>query len=304
LTIDKQIKQMNIRFPSGGRPTKPNDTARYQVPGQFIALPDGIVHYEITGPPDGQLVVLIHGFAVPCFIWDPTFHVLAEAGFSVLRYDLYGRGYSQRPYVAYDSDLFDRQLYHLIEALDFPKPVDLVGVSMGCVIAANFTNRHPSWIRKICMIDPAGVTSKPSLGARLAILPILGELRMFFSGEKALVSGLLDDFHKPDLAPANYEKRFREQLRVSGFKRALLSTLRHGLLHGALKIYKRIGGQKRPILLIWGKQDRITPFANNTLLREVMQEVEFFPIDRAGHIPHYECPDRINPILVRFLKKC
>jgi len=304
LIVDKQMKGVHVHFPSGSRLIKPKKTTEHQVSGQFIALPEGRVYYEITGPPDGQLVVLIHGFAVPSFIWDPTFHVLAEEGFRVLRYDLYGRGYSHRPSVAYNSDLFDRQLYHLLEALGFSESVDLVGVSMGCVVAANFIDRHPSWIRKFCMIDPAGVSSRPSWGARLAILPILGELRMIFFGEKILVSGLLDDFYKSDQAPADYGKKFREQMEVSGFKRALLSTLRHGLLHDALKIYKRIGEQKRSVVLVWGKQDHTTPFADNILLRKVMPEVEFYPIDRAGHIPHYECPDRVNPILFRFLKKC
>jgi pimeloyl-ACP methyl ester carboxylesterase len=54
--------------------------------------------------------VLIPGFSVPYVIWDPTFEDLVEKGFRVLRYDLFGRGYSDRPDAIYDLELFDRQL--------------------------------------------------------------------------------------------------------------------------------------------------------------------------------------------------
>ena len=71
---------------------------RTGLPGNFIQLSDGVVHYELAGPEDAPVVVLVHGFSVPFFIWDPTFEGLSEAGFRVLRYDLYGRGFSDRPH--------------------------------------------------------------------------------------------------------------------------------------------------------------------------------------------------------------
>ena len=73
-----------------------NDSARRSAPGQFARLADGYTHYEIGGPPDGRVVVLAAGATVPYYIWDPTFAALTAAGFRVLRYDYYGRGYSDR----------------------------------------------------------------------------------------------------------------------------------------------------------------------------------------------------------------
>ncbi len=96
-----------------------------------MELTDGIVRYEMAGPPDGQVVVLLHGFFNAYFVWDNTFDALAQADLRVLRYDLYGRGYSDRPNTQYDRDLFDRQLVNLLAALDVTRPVDLVGPSMG-----------------------------------------------------------------------------------------------------------------------------------------------------------------------------
>ncbi|MBC7260381.1 MAG: alpha/beta fold hydrolase, partial [Chloroflexi bacterium] len=141
-----------------------DDEARKGVPGQFVRLPDGVVHYELAGPPDGQPVVLIHGFSVPYYIWDPTFPALAEAGFRTLRYDLYGRGFSDRPETEYTLDLFVRQLLNLLQALGMERPVDVVGLSMGGPIAVSFTDRYPEHVRKLVLIDPAGLSfPKPKL---------------------------------------------------------------------------------------------------------------------------------------------
>lgn len=104
--------------------------ARSLVTGKFVELPDGIVHYDLANPLDGKTVVLIHGFSVPYFIWDRNFEALTQADFRVLRFDLYGRGYSDRPNVAYNPDFFDRQLVNLLAALEIKGLVDLVGVSI------------------------------------------------------------------------------------------------------------------------------------------------------------------------------
>ena len=94
-----------------------NAEAREHAPGAFIQLSRGITHYEISGPEDAQTVILVHGFSVPAYIWEPTFQMLSQAGYRVLRYDLYGRGYSDRPDTTYNSQLFGKQLSDLIEQL-------------------------------------------------------------------------------------------------------------------------------------------------------------------------------------------
>ena len=84
-------------FPYLGETEELNDTVRANTPGSFVLLSDGYTHYELGGDENGEPVVLVHGFSVPYFIWDPTFDFLTKSGFRVLRYDLFGRGYSDRP---------------------------------------------------------------------------------------------------------------------------------------------------------------------------------------------------------------
>ena len=102
---------MSWSFPYLGETEELNEATRASAPGSFVQLSDGCTHYELgnsllpAGAPFGDNkgkgvrapVVLVHGFSVPYFIWDPTFEFLTKSGFRVLRYDLFGRGYSDRP---------------------------------------------------------------------------------------------------------------------------------------------------------------------------------------------------------------
>ena len=107
-----------MTFPYLNETKELDETARKQADGSFIALTDGVTHYELGGPKNGQPVVLVHGFSTPYFIFDTTFEFLVNSGFRVLRYDLIGRGYSDRPHVDYNIHLFVRQLKDLLDALE------------------------------------------------------------------------------------------------------------------------------------------------------------------------------------------
>ncbi|MEO6631178.1 MAG: hypothetical protein ABIN13_05630, partial [Mucilaginibacter sp.] len=48
------------------------DEDRKGTTGQYIKLSLGVTHYQIDGPDTGQVVILVHGFSVPYFIWDGT----------------------------------------------------------------------------------------------------------------------------------------------------------------------------------------------------------------------------------------
>ena len=275
--------------------------ARSTAPGSFVELPDGVTHYELAGPPEGRLVVLAHGFSVPYYIWDPTFAPLVQAGLRVLRYDLYGRGYSDRPNIVYNQDLFVRQLWHLLAALHVDRPVDLIGLSMGGAVAVAFTDQHPDMVHKLGLISPAGLPMKRPALAGLIQAPLLGEWFMSLLGDRLLVDWLRGDFRQPEKFP-EYQAKYRVQMQYVGFKRALLSTLRSGFLDDMTETYRRVGQQKRPVLLIWGREDNSIPFHLSEQVRAAIPQVEFHAIDDAGHVSHYERPEIVNRILLEFLR--
>ncbi|MCU0519306.1 MAG: alpha/beta fold hydrolase [Anaerolineae bacterium] len=280
------------------------DQVRRTIAGAFVRLSEGVTHYEIAGPESGPPVVLIHGFSVPAFIWDPTFAALAEAGFSVLRYDLFGRGYSDRPHGRYDLARFDRQLVELVATLELAPAVGLVGLSMGGAIAAGVADRHPTLVRSLALIDPAGLPLPSSSKLGLLRIPLLGEVVMATIGKHMLVSGLKNDFYRPG-PMAEAMERFRDpylaQMQYPGFLRALLSTIRYGPLGSMADAYARVGRQERRVLLIWGREDRTVPFALSERVRVLMPNADFHAIEGVGHVPHLERPDLVNPLLVGFL---
>ncbi|HEY5269919.1 MAG TPA: alpha/beta fold hydrolase [Anaerolineales bacterium] len=277
-----------------------SDTVRLALPGQFVKLPLGVVHYELAGPDDAPTVVLVHGFSVPYYIWDPTFEALTQAGFRVLRYDLYGRGFSDRPEKNYDLDLFVTQLEELLPALNIQGPVDLVGLSMGGPIVASFANHHPDQVRSLILIDPevAPVSTQRIFPLNI---PLVGEYLMtIYVAPVELPKTQSDDFYRPDRFP-DWEAMYRVQLQYKGFRRAILSTIRLQPGMDSLAEFGAVGGQNLPALLIWGREDKTVSSADMQQLVKLIPGIEYHIIEEAGHIPQYERPEVVNPLLVEFL---
>lgn len=280
-----------------------NDEARKFAGGSFVTLTDGITHYELSNPEEGQTVVLVHGFSVPYFIFDPTFDFLTQIGFRTLRYDLFGRGFSDRPRLRYNMDLFVCQLHDLLDALRFNLPVNLVGLSMGGPITAAFTARHPERVKSLTLIDPAGaraISLSPMLKAMK--LPGLAEAVFGLAGSESLLKSAAKDFFDPELVGLFIE-RYKVQMQYKGFKRAILSTIRNNMLGSFIEVYQAVGKMDKPVLLVWGRNDTTVPFVHSDDLRAAMPQAEFYVIEDCGHIPHYEKPDEFNPILLEFLKR-
>ncbi len=74
------------------------------------------------------------------------------------------------------------------------------------------------------------------------------------------------------------------------------------MLDPFLDVYKRIGKMGKPVLLFWGRKDPTVPFEHSDILQTAMPHMEFHAIENSGHIPHYEKPEEVNPILLQFLK--
>lgn len=290
-----------MSFPYFNETLALNPETRAALPGEFVRLSDGFTHYELAGPADAPAVVLVHGFSVPYFIWEPTFEFLTQADFQVLRYDLYGRGYSDRPRRRYDLELFDRQLLELLDALALRTPVKLVGLSMGGIITSNFVLRYPERVSKLILIDPAGFPLSNLWYTRLLRIPVLGELIFSLLGDGLLLKSMAGDFYDPEDVDYFIE-HYRPPMRYRGFKRALLSTLRAGVLADQRDLYRRLGQTQTPVQLIWGRHDATVPFAHSQHLLELVPRAQFHPINDAGHIPHYERPEVVNPRLREFLQ--
>ncbi|MCP4753651.1 MAG: alpha/beta hydrolase [Proteobacteria bacterium] len=274
---------------------------RAAISGSFIDLPLGTVHYELDGPKTGDVVVLVHGFSVSGYVWDPTFKFLVEKGFRVLRFDLYGRGCSDRPHTDYNVELFSRQIVDLMAGLEINEPVNIVGLSMGGGIVADFANRYPEKVGKLTLIDATPETPSLSEISPLQI-PIVGEFVMTVMALPRIVEENTTKYTHP-AKPPDWDRKYLEQVRWKGFRRALLSTLRNAPETQVTEGYRKLGKNPIPKLIVWGGNDETYPLESSDLIRKELPGAEFHVVDEAGHLPHLECPDRVNPILLEFLKK-
>ena len=292
-----------MHFPFRDETKELNDETRRSAAGSFIQLPDGITHYELAGDENGKPVILIHGFSVPYFIYDPTFEFLTHSGFLVLRYDLFGRGYSDRPHTRYNLDLFLKQLADLLEVLRFTWPVNLIGLSTGGPIASAFTVRHPQQVDKLVLIDPVGAKPLPLSPILKALkIPLLAEAVLSLVRNHTLIQSASKDFFDPEFVE-HFKSKYVVQMQYKGFRRAILSTLRNNMLGSFMDTYQQLGKMDKDILLFWGRNDTTVPFEHSIALCTVLPNVQFHAIENCGHIPHYEKPEEVNPILLEFLRK-
>jgi len=272
-----------------------SDRTRSNAPGKFIRLSKGYTHYETAGDENKPVVLFIHGFSVPYYMWDKTFHPVAEAGYRVIRYDIFGRGLSDRPKTVYDVKLFTEQITGLLDSLQITEKINIAGTSMGGAVAAAFASAYPDKINKIILIDPVYSSQKITF----LRFPVVGDFIAYVFKIPRFPEKQMTDFFRPEKF-MEWPELYREQMKYKGFKRAILSTFRNFLSHDPLEYYESLKNINKEILLIWGMEDKVTPIHGAAKLYGI-----FFPdlllLEEAGHLPHYEIPEKVNPAIIEFL---
>jgi len=280
-----------------------DDEARASIPGAtFVKLEDGYTRFEWAGPEEGPKVVLVHGFSSPAFVWEQQFHALADAGFRVLRYDQFGRGYSDRPNIDYSDDLYDRQLLQLLESQGVDEPVTLVGLSMGGATTIRFTDRHPERVERFVLFAPAGFAVDLPPYANLLRVPGLRQWIMKAFGDWIVLRAIEERVTTDPAMAAAFRENYMKQLEFKGYKRALLSTLLHNPLTDLGDTYARVGEQGKPCALFWGTGDTVVPYASHAQVQQAIPQIQFISVEGGGHTANYEMPDQVNPALLAFLR--
>ena len=269
-------------------------------PWESITIEDGRVHYAIHGSGNGEWVILVHGLLTPMFVWDFLADELENNGFRVMRYDHFGRGFSDCPQVEYKLELYIRQLENLLSTLNIDEKVNLVGWSMGSVICSSFADRHPEKVNKLVLIAPGMFVKMPLMG-RLGLKSPLFAWSMKKYGEKIVLKGLRKHFNKPEKFQEYFDK-VQAQMKSQGVIESLISTMRHFPVGYGKGLYS-LGHHPRPVLIVWGEHDEITPYRNRRKVRKLFKNSELFTVENAGHAPHYEYRAMVNEAIVKFLQR-
>jgi pimeloyl-ACP methyl ester carboxylesterase len=277
-------------FVARGETATLDDPARVSLRGSFVALSDGVTHYELAGPEGGELIVLIPGITIPLFYWDRFTEQLHAEGFRTLAFSAYGRGYSDRVRASYDESLFVGQLEQLLDVLGLAGPRHIVGTSMGALVAMASVLRDPGNISTLTLIGPAGLAGGPPAVIRRSGGGALTALLGRYLGRRGLL-GHLGHNVADERDATELSVMVTDGYRYEGSMYALFSTLIDFPLTGRRSLFRDVGRRQVPTLLLWGERDQITPIRLLPEARALLgKDTEHAVIPHSGHMASFERP--------------
>jgi len=262
--------------------------------GNFIKLSNGYTYYEIENTDSKDLLVFIHGFSVPSYIWDLTYNEAKGRGYGVIKLDLYGRGYSDNPDIIYNDRLFGDQVIELLDSLKINKKITLVGLSNGGRVISNIASRYYNRTEKLIYVSPSGFHDKKKAPDKSKVTD--KEVNDFINEKfPTLAKGQLSDFKYPENFAGIWDLKYEELLKYKGFARAILSTAKNNYLLD--EVNSKIGNTDLPLFAIWGDSDAVLPFEEieNKILK-IMPKLKLFIIQDSGHLPQMEQTNTFNKI--------
>lgn len=277
------------------------EEVRNSLPGSYVRTSQGTLRYDWHGQPDAPVVVLVPGFSTPSFVFRKNVPALVSAGFRVLTFDHFGRGFSDRPQARYDDNFFDQALTELLQNLQVQGPVRLVGYSMGGGVAAVFAARHPAQVSKLALIAPVGYMDPPSGMEALLQVPILGEWLFAMTGRSMLVGQFEAESRQGDY-PADMVAPFAEQWDFSGHREALLSSARYFPYATLESQYRQVGAAATPTLVLWGTADQSVPFAGAARLQADVPQARLIAVSDGNHNILLNRADLVNTALIDFFR--
>jgi pimeloyl-ACP methyl ester carboxylesterase len=248
------------------------------------------IHYEVEGPENGPVVLLVHGLGGRAEDWRDLAPYIASAGFRVYLPDLVGYGRSEKP-ADFSYSVRDEAevVTGFMDAMGL-KQVDLGGWSMGGAIAQHIAADHPERVRRLMLFDAAG----------LYVLP-KWDIKLFTPASVAEVDEL-DKLLMPD--PPNVPGFVaRDILRVSNERAWIIHRALATMLTGQDATDKLLPQLKMPILLVWGAEDRIVPLSQGETMHRMLPQSEFEVIPGCGHLAPGQCAPQMAAKVVAFVRQ-
>ena len=277
--------------------------------GSWVNLSRGNIYFqwhipEVSEPLKGT-IVLVHGFSTPSFVWGGLLDNFLNAGYKVLVYDHYGRGYSERPNIQYDKELYLETLRELIVSQDIQESVHLVGYSMGGPIVGLYADQYPESTKSTTLIAPAGFsTSIPNMKS-WTTMPLIGDwFWRVFSDRLYGIGSMSETQSSSDPLSINENQflpLFQKQLQFRGFNESLLSTIRHFNLFDVREMYLSLSNKKIPMLALWGKKDGVVPYTGSKEYKSIFPEGNFISLEEGTHDITYRQPTIVGQEIIKFI---
>lgn len=180
---------------------------------------------------------------------------------------------------------------HVEDFVDFKNysHVHLLGNSLGGHIALLFALARPEKVASIVLTGSSGLFES----AMGSTFPKRGDYE--FIKKKTQ-----DTFFDPNVASKELVDEVFDTVNDRNKAIRVIATAKSAVRHN---LADKLHQVKAPTLLVWGKDDKITPSFVGTKFHELIENSQLIFIDDCGHAPMMEHPDLFNRHLEDFLKK-
>lgn len=269
--------------------------------------------------PNGKTVLLLHGKNFSGAYWDSTATVLSQNGFRVIMPDQIGFGKSSKPAnFQYSFHLLAQNTKTLLDSLGVDK-VNVLGHSMGGMVASRFVLMYPQRVEKFILEDPIGLEDYKVLAPYTSVDALYqNELKQDYNKIK---NYQLESYYGGQWKP-QYDKWVNM---LAGWTKnpnypviAWNAALTSEMIYTQPVVYE-LEKITTPTLLIIGQRDR-TAIGKNLVSEEVRKTMGNYPelgrkthqriknstlveLDNVGHLPHIERFDLFIQPLLQFLQQ-
>jgi len=240
----------------------------------------------------GPAVVLLHGLGGDSSHWAPAIGALSQK-FRVIVPDQIGFGRSDKPFLNYRVGTLVDFLDGLFRELKLER-ASLVGSSLGGWTAAAFALAHPEKVARLALVGSAGFALAPDFDPRA-----LNKLNpSTLEGARALLSSVFYNRETFASAAAAEQLLARHATVGDGYT---IQRFVESIARREDVLDNRLSALKAPTLIIWGREDALTPLALAERFKREIAGAELVVIDKCGHVPQLEKPAESNAALLGFL---
>jgi pimeloyl-ACP methyl ester carboxylesterase len=240
----------------------------------------------------GPVVVLLHGLGGNSANWAFNTPALAQK-FRVVVPDQVGFGGSDKPLINYRVGTYVDFLDKFLSELKVERAT-LVGSSMGGWVAAAYALKHPTKVDRLVLVDAAGFAPPKDFD-----LNRLAGLNPSTRDEMKRLANLV--FYNPMFKSDEAVDVLLAQ-RMSAGDGYTIQRLVESIHRADDMLDGRLGGIKQPVLLVWGREDGLTPLAREgERFKRELPSAQLIVFDQCGHVPQVEKAAEFNAAVLKFL---
>ena len=273
------------------------------IPSKKIDLSGVNVHYVEAGK--GAPLLFLHGLGGSWKDWSATLPAFA-ATYRVMAVDFPGFGDSDQPEVKYSIEWLTEVMEKFIQERKLDG-VNLVGHSMGGLVALNLAARPNSRVKRLIITDAVGIGDKAEYMSYVMTKKIMGPETRWESFEKFLKDefrGMVESFVK-DQKPKTARDFFESVPKNPITGNRLLPMTPNVQMTASIMdfdIRPQLASIRQPTLILWGAKDPVAPPQDAFFLKKEIPQSKLVLIPDSGHSPMTERPSLFNQELGNFLQ--